>query len=277
MSRNVVVWRRARMFVAALLYLVAYHLVGGPDLYCRIWWSRLWREPPPELRARIASWPSRWMRIGSWFFRRLGGMRLRFVWHGNVLEARGPFIIIMNHFGVIDGMIVADALHRLHCHDARPIAMPTADKLPLIGLAWKLLDVAFVRRSGTDSRAAIRRMCRTADEDGASIYICPEGTILTAARAEHGAGTLLDAHYTGLVETASAQPTRPGLSLTTYWCDWAPWRLSDAGILPPATDAVVEVRVLPPPGDKPYTWLAEEWLRKRQWLQRMHEASSGDA
>lgn len=262
--------RRVRVIVASVVFVLVLATFGFVGLYGRILAARAGRVAPTVRRRGIARWQARWARFWASCCRVVGGVRISYAFDASFEGRRGPFIVIANHFGAFDGLIIADVLRRAGNPDFRPVAKRQVDAIPIMGRAWRELGTAFVERDHRkDDADAVTSLAEVAREDAASVIIFPEGTVLTSATAVRGARTLLKPKLGGFRRLVRALPDRPVLSLTMYWRDFSPYRLSDAGIVPPGSDVLVECCVLEPPGvadaDR---FLLEEWRRKEAWLGR---------
>lgn len=261
--------RRLRSTVALLLFAVVGLTIGGIDLYGTILLGTLLRRGARERRKAVARWQSRWS--GCWYLlcRHVGGMRITFAFDASVADAAGPFIVIGNHFGAFDGLVIDRVLRSVGQYDYRPVAKNAMKGVPVMGRVWREMGIAFVKRDHRKSDAdAVTRLAEVAREDGANVIIFPEGTVLTRENAADGPRTLLPTKFGGFRRLVKALPGYPILSLTLYWRDYDPYPLSDEGAVPPGTDLLVECRVLPPPerAEDAERVLREEWERKREWL-----------
>jgi 1-acyl-sn-glycerol-3-phosphate acyltransferase len=263
---------RIRIIIASVAFIVVLAVFGSFGLYVRIAYGRLRGDAPSVRRRRIGSWQAAWARLWYLFCRVIGGVRITYEFDESMRSAiaRGPFIIVSNHFGAFDGLVIAEILRRVGCPDFRPVAKRQVNAIPIMGRVWKELGAAFVERDHRRSDAdAVSVLADIAREDGASVIIFPEGTVLTAAKAVRGARTLLPPKLGGFRRLVRALPDRPILSLTMYWRDFAPYVMSDEGLVPPGRDVLVECRIVAPlavsDADRA---LLEEWHRKESWLMK---------
>lgn len=262
--------RRTRVIVASVTFIAILFAFGFIGLYANIALSRLRRDVPSSRRRRIGRWQARWARVWYACCRVVGGVRISYVFDRSVEDFRtkGPFIVISNHFGAFDGLIMADILRRVGHPDFRPVAKRQVNSIPIMGRAWRELGTAFVERDHRKGDAdAVSSLADVVREDQANVIIFPEGTVLSAATAVCGARTLLPPKLGGFRRLVRALPERSILSLTLYWRDFAPYWLSDQGFVPPGSDVLIECRILEPPSaaDADRT-LLEEWRRKEAWL-----------
>lgn len=261
--------RRTRVIVACFAFITLFALLGLFGL-----WRILATSAPDtrERRIRIgrwqAGWASRWLSL----CRVIGGVRVTYVLDPSFDDAvrrnNGPFIVIANHFGAFDGLVMAEAMRLAGCDDFRAVAKRQVRYVPIMGRAWRELGVAFVKRDHRRSDAdAVTALAEIAREDGANVIIFPEGTVLTEKTAVRGARTLLPPKLGGFRRLVRALPGYHVLSVTMYWQDFAPHWLSDQGFVPPGTRLVAHCRVLPPPGfaDADRV-LLDEWRQKEEWL-----------
>ena len=115
------------------------------------------------------------VRIGKWA---MGASRavlgLRVDVFGRVPESEdGPFVYMSNHVSLLDGPL----LFRLIRGPVRVIMKTSLFRIPVVGLAMKIIGFIPVDRSGTRSgRAAIGRAAEAIKEKGYSFLIFPEGT-----------------------------------------------------------------------------------------------------
>jgi 1-acyl-sn-glycerol-3-phosphate acyltransferase len=264
--------RRFRLLLSVILFVPMAAAFGSFDLYANLLWGKLLGETALMRRERIARWQARWSHFWLLLHRKIGGVRLTCILDASPKRARGPFIVIANHFGIIDGMIIAHVLRRLGNDDYRVVAKDEVGRIPLVGRAFRELGAAFVKRDHRpDDADAVSHLGKIACEDGANAVIFVEGTVLTAATATNGARTILPPHHRGFQRLVRAAPGREFLSFTTFWRDWDPHFLSDQGLLSPGTDALIECRVLPPlPLDADDAtidaFLNDEWQHKAAWL-----------
>ena len=225
-----------------------------------------------DRRVRIGRWQARWAATWLALCRSVGGVRVSYVFDRSfedaVRERQGPFIVISNHFGAFDGLVMAEAMRLAGCEDFRPVAKSQVRHVPIMGRAWLELGVAFVKRDHRLSDAdAVTMLANVAREDGANVIIFPEGTVLTGKTAAHGARTLLPPKLGGFRRLVRALPEYRVLSVTMYWEDFAPHRLSDEGLVPPGSRLIAHCRVLPPPGSADADRvLLDEWHHKEEWL-----------
>lgn len=261
--------RRTRIIVACFAFAALFALFGFAGLLRILATSVVGTR---DRRVRIGRWQARW--AGRWLSlcRSVGGVDVTYVLDPSFEEAvrnrREPFIVIANHFGAFDGLVMAEAMRLAGCEDFRPVAKSQVRHVPVMGRAWLELGVAFVKRDHRLSDAdAVTMLANVAREDGANVIIFPEGTVLTARTATAGARTILPPKLGGFRRLTRALPGYRILSVTMYWADFAPYWLSDQGIVPPGARLVVHCRVLPPPGPADADRvLLEEWRFKESWL-----------
>lgn len=261
--------RRTRVIVACFAFITLFAFLGLLGL-----WRILATSVPVtrERRIRIgrwqAGWASRWLSL----CRAIGGVRVTYVldpsFYDAVRQRSGPFIVIANHYGAFDGLVMAEAMRLAGCEDFRPVAKSQVRHVPIMGRAWLELGVAFVKRDHRISDAdAVTMLANVAREDRANVIIFPEGTVLTGKTATNGARTLLPPKLGGFRRLVRALPEYRVLSVTMYWEDFSPHWLSDQGFVPPGSRLVAHCRVLPPPGPSDADRaLLEEWRHKEEWL-----------
>lgn len=244
-------WRRVRLTFMLLLFLFLLVVFGTISLYGLLAWASLRRWSPQRRRKAVARWQSGWSRIGYLLCVFVGGMKI--VFDGkhprDFPKTGGPYIIIGNHFGVYDGVIMGLLLAEANQPDFRPVSKHSVSKFPILGRAWRELGAAFVMRDHRpEDVAAVERLARIAEEDGANIYIFPEGTIFHPDKLAKGYVNVLPPKHGGFRRLTGLLPNRSILCVTLRWHDFAPTAfLASEGVLPPGSDVSVSWQIHDPP------------------------------
>lgn len=245
--------------VCAIFALIA----AVPEFYALCTHSRLRGAQPGMRRTRTGRWFNRWTRRFLHLCGSIGGLRWRVAAARTLTEAEkhGGCIVVANHHGGFDALLVSELLHRMGIDDYRVVAMHEVNWIPLINHVFREAGCAFVKRKGDPGDVErIRKFAEACREDGAAALIFPEGHISES-------GELLPPRPNGLRKMLAAMPGKPVISMTIRWHDHCMPPISLLGMIPPGTRVTVTARVVygvtPENADE---WLKNEWLRKEAIL-----------
>lgn len=257
--------RRARAFAALAVYAGLFLLIAAPQLYMTLAVLRLTRASPQARRKRIDRWQMAWMSVAFTVVLRVAGIKVDFrIPDDPYIREGGSFIIIANHLGGFDGILLVRLLKLCGRKGFRSIMKREVASWPIIGTACRANGSAFVARSG-ETRDILRvEWCgKTARTDGASPFIFPEGTVFHSSKAKDGFTRVLPPRSGGLRALLRAMPDCPILSATIHWHDLR--REDDVleGVLPPGSRVTVDVSIFRDVTEADAEhWLQEEWRRK---------------
>lgn len=247
-----------------LLFLFLLVIWGWTHLASLSLYARLRCKPRSWQRKAAARWQVFWARLGHFLCRTVGGMRI--VYDGphpsELPKGSGPYIVIGNHFGVFEGILITLLLAEAGTGDFRPVSKISVSKMPILGRAWKMLGAAFVVRDHRpEDIQAVATMAQQAEEDGANVLIFPEGTVYHRDKLGDGYRHVLPPRHGGFRRMVGLLPERSVLCVTMRWHDFDPyWLLAGEGVVPPGSGVSMSWRVLPPPGrEDPGAYLDRVW------------------
>ncbi len=256
-------------FAALTLILGLIGCVCGPALVAGGAFDRLLGMDPAWRRTRAAA---RHSRCGAWLFALFRFlMRIRLVVDVPAIppERRGSCIVVSNHQHTLDILLLYEVLRRAHQRDLRWVIKRELARAPVVGYAVRSIGCAVVSRTGSlDDLREIERCAKTADADGGSVIIFPEGTRWTPKRGEDSPFRhLLPPKRRGFLALRKEMPRAPVLSVTVRW-----ERFGAAGKTMYHLASLfgqtlrVAVRLVPAEEASLPGWLEREWTRKDEEL-----------
>lgn len=259
--------KKPRYFVSLFVILTIIALVAGPSLYAIIFWNRLSGADRKTRIRRVSLWQMWWGDALLAFLFFMLGTKIRYdfpAWKRGQPRPK-PLIVIGNHRGSIDALLLPSVLKRVGLDSMMLAAKKAFRNYPIVGRSAAETCSAFLRRN-KDPRdiEAMQRMADTAKETGSSVVIFPEGTVLLCGE-RGGFENILKPKTKGLTILTRTMPDRDVLSITIYWGD-----LRGASDAIDSWDLVgrrvrVEAEVIPGPrGQDVAEWLMAEWRRKDQ-------------
>ena len=257
--------RRARAFAALLLYALVFLIFATPQLYLLLAFLRLTGATPEGRRHRVDRWQMLWMGIAFAIVLRVAGVKVDFRLpdHPYVRDGKGPFIVVANHLGGFDGLLLTRLLALIGRGSFRSIMKREVASWPIIGTACKANACAFVERSRVSRDMSRVEWCgQTAAADGASVLIFPEGTVFHPSKVKNGYRKVLQPKSGGIATLLKAMPGTPVLSVTIHWHDLSYEDDVLEGVLPPGSRVTVEASVSNVAEADIGRWLEEEWRRK---------------
>lgn len=258
---------RIRTYVAATVSGVIGLLLALPYFYALALRSRLERAAGSVRRQRTGTWFHDWTRFFLRVFEVVGGLRCRILFQTPTLtddDRKGGMIVIVNHHGGFDALLLSELFARMGMRDYRTVAMKEVDSIPLVNHFFREAGCAFVSRNrNPEDLARVRRFAADCMADGASAAIFPEGAMFEGPVPDSGFERVLKPKWKGLTEMVREMPDRPILSVTLNWHDYSFPPISLLGVIPPGTDVTVSGRIVR--GIAPEhveEWLKNEWKRK---------------
>lgn len=256
-----------RFFFALIVSLVVLTVPANMHMQAIILWDRFRLHDKAVRRDRIDRWLFLWA-VAEW---RLFSFLMGITTHLRLPEMQGeppPAIVIANHRSSIDVVLIPIALHRMGYPKMTAVVKMEASRFPIIGTATKEIGAAFVVRSHDPwDLVRIRECAEQAHEDGATVMIFPEGTVLDCGRHRGDYNEVLVPKTAGLRAIRETMPERPVLSLTIDWGGakgassiYNAWTLVGRHIT--IEGHFVESAASLPLED----WLTQEWDRKEEFL-----------
>lgn len=261
-----------RAYLTLAVSVIIIGLLAAPHLYLALAFSSVAKSRPALKRKRLAFWQMLWARVLSWAMSITLGMRARYLLHPDLRgrKSRGPFIIISNHRGVMDGLVIPVLLSKIGVTDFRSVMKHEVSSMPVLGRCWRELGCAFVTRQGDPQDIeGVAKAAKLAKEDGASILIFPEGTRFRERVIGGEYKNLLPPKLKGLKKLLEELPDYPILSFTLAWyktnaAHETPLELAD--FADSGVEVIAEGVVKGIDSENFQSWISCEWKNKDKIL-----------
>ncbi|MCC6563708.1 1-acyl-sn-glycerol-3-phosphate acyltransferase [Candidatus Uhrbacteria bacterium] len=260
---------RIGSFISALgLFCFVAAFIAFPAMAWHRFKQALGIRDARQARRMITALQVHWSAWLFWKIHRILRIELEHEFAG-VQKSQGPFIMVSNHTGMFDVLIVLWVIAAYGRTDLRWVVKRAMARAPVIGQMAKWSGNAFVARNGDPAdKDAVTACADLAGEDDSSILIFPEGT-----RSPYHPGP---PKHGGFKRVREALPHYPVLSVTIAWHPVS----QDAGgrtILDGADlfgkRLFLSARVVPANQACTDGWLDAEWKRKSReidaWRKRV--------
>ena len=258
------------------LYFGLLYLVAGIHLYAVLVWNYLIGETPARARFAVSRWNSLWSK--AMFLAIAKAMNCRVELHLPAYFPR-PLIVISNHRGLLDALLLPTILRAIGLRNNRWIVKNTMRFDPVVGVSSRAMGNAFVKRNRSDvigDFETVRQFARAAREDGANVVLFPEGTRLRAKSDQQ----TLKPKTAGFSIACQELRDYDVLLLTLHWLprarpEWeeklhkatgiAAWAFQNSMIA--HGSLIVEGRLTHVPAN-PAAWLESEWKLMESRLEK---------
>lgn len=263
---------KSRAYLGIIISCLIIGLFAAPHLYLLLAFSAVTKSDPSRKRKRLAFWQMLWARAICFVLCITLGIKARYLLHPDLRAKKntGPFIIVSNHRGALDGLVIPELLSKIGITDLRSVMKHEVSSMPILGRCWRELGCAFLGRKGDPKDLEeISRATKLAKEDRASILIFPEGTRFREREPDGEYKSVLPPKIKGLKKLLEELPEYQILSLTLAWSKTnssheTPLEIAD--FVNSRVHVIAEGIIEGVNSQNFHIWLSEEWKKKDKLL-----------